>query len=195
MPKKLENNSNVISSFDAQQQLNVDMKKLLLSEKSADVTIHVGQKSFRAIKAILAVRSPVFAAMFDHEQFKENQKNEVVIDDIDEDVFEELLHCIYTGELSKVNNMPMELLAAAEKYQVDCLKKLCEEIICETINVDNVASILVCSDRYNLEKLNNKCLKFMKENLAAIMSNEKFQVAKKEYPEIFVGVLGELLLL
>ncbi|XP_044005618.1 speckle-type POZ protein-like A [Aphidius gifuensis] len=102
MSKKLTNKSNVISSIDARKQLSVDWKKLFLSEKSADVTIKVGQKSFRAIKGILAVRSPVFAAMFSHEKFKENEKNEVVIEDVEEDVFEEFLHFIYTGESPKL---------------------------------------------------------------------------------------------
>ncbi|XP_044010299.1 speckle-type POZ protein-like [Aphidius gifuensis] len=195
MPRKLTNSSGGISSFDAKQQLIKDWKKLLLNEKSADVTIQVGQKSFRAIKGILAVRSPVFAAMFDHEQFKENENNDVVIEDIEEDVFEEFLHYIYTGESLKVGKMPMELLAVAEKYQVNCLKNICEVIICETINVDNVASIVVCSDRYNLKKLHEKCLEFMKKNLQAVISNKTFQVYKKKYPEIFVGVLEHLLIM
>ncbi|XP_044010313.1 protein roadkill-like [Aphidius gifuensis] len=145
--------SDIISTFNATPKLSVDWKKLLLSEKSADVTIKVGQKSFRAIKGILAIRSPVFAAMFDHEEFKENEKNEI-----------------------------------------DCLKNICEEAICKTINVDNVASIFICSDRYNLKKLNQKCFEFMKKNLRDVMSNITFQVYKKKYPEIFVGALEELLL-
>ncbi|XP_044010273.1 speckle-type POZ protein-like [Aphidius gifuensis] len=150
MSKKITNNSAVFSKFNATPQLSLDCKKLLLNKKSADVTIEVGQKSFRAIKGILG--SP------------------------------------------NIDKMPMELLAVAEKYQVDHLKNICEGDICETINFDNVASILVFSDRYNLEKLNKKCLEFMKKNLRAVMSNEKFQVKKKKYPELFVGVLEHLLL-
>ncbi|XP_044010314.1 speckle-type POZ protein-like [Aphidius gifuensis] len=183
----------IISTVNKTPKLSVDWKKLLLSEKSADVTIKVGQKSFRAIKGILAVRSPVFAAMFDHEQFEENKKNEVVIDDIDEDVFEEFLHYIYTDESPNVDKMTMELLAVADKYQVDCLKNICEEIICKTINVNNAANILVFSDKYNLEKLDKKCLEFIKKNLQAVLSNKRFQVYQKKYPEIFVGVLQKLL--
>ncbi|XP_044005617.1 speckle-type POZ protein B-like [Aphidius gifuensis] len=194
MSKKLTNKSDVISTFNRTQQLSIDLKKLLLNKKSADVTIQVGQKSFRAIKGILAVRSPVFAAMFDHEQFKENEKDEVVIEDVEEDVFEEFLHFIYTDESPKTNKMPMELVAVAEKYQVNCLKNICEEVIYETINFDNIASILVCSDKYNLKKLNDKCLKFMKKNLRAVLLNETFQVDQKKHPEVFLSVLQQLLL-
>ncbi|XP_044010312.1 speckle-type POZ protein-like [Aphidius gifuensis] len=194
MSKKPTNNSNGISTFNATPKLGVDLKKLLLNEESADVTIQVGQKSFHAIKGILAVRSPVFAAMFNHKEFKENEKNEVVIEDIDEDVFEEFLHYIYTDESPNIDKMPMELLAVAEKYQVDCLKNICEGVTCRKIDFENVASKFVFSDRYNLEKLNLKCLEFMKRNLRDVMANKTFQAYKKKYPEIFVGVLEELLL-
>ncbi|XP_044010257.1 speckle-type POZ protein-like A [Aphidius gifuensis] len=198
MSKKLTDNSAAVSTLNATlnatPQLSLDWKKLLLSEKSADVTIHVGQKTFRVIKGILGARSPVFSAMFDHEQLKENEKNEVIIEDIDEGVFEEFLHYIYTGESPNIDKMPKELLAVADKYQVDCLKNICEEVICKTIIFDNVASIFVFSDRHNLEKLNKKCLEFMKKNLLTVMSNEEFQVQKKKYPELFVGVLEHLLL-
>ncbi|XP_044010264.1 speckle-type POZ protein-like B [Aphidius gifuensis] len=160
----------------------------------SDVIIQVGQKSFRAIKGILAVRSPVFSAMFNHKEFKENEKKKIVIEDIKEDVFEEFLHYIYTDESPNISKMPMELLAVAGKYQVNCLKNTCEKIICKTINFDNVANVFVCSDRYNLKKLNRKCFEFMKRNLRDVMVNKTFQVYKKKYPEIFVGVLEELLL-
>ncbi|XP_044010304.1 speckle-type POZ protein-like [Aphidius gifuensis] len=161
--KKLTNNDDDDSStFNTTPQLSEDWKKLLLNKKSSDVTIRVGNKSFRAIKGILGVRSPVFSAMFDNKQFKEDKRNEVVIDDIEEDV--------------------------------ERLKNICEDIICEKINLDDVAGILVCSDRFNLEKLNKECLEFMKRNLRDVMANKTFQVYKKKYPEIFVGVLEELLL-
>ncbi|XP_044010300.1 BTB/POZ and MATH domain-containing protein 4-like [Aphidius gifuensis] len=90
--------------------------------------------------------------------------------------------------------MPMELLAAADKYQVDCLKNICEETICKSIDLDNVANLLVRSDRYTLKKLNQKCFEFMKKNLRDVMANKTFQSYKKKYPEIFVGALEELLL-
>ncbi|XP_044012390.1 speckle-type POZ protein-like [Aphidius gifuensis] len=180
---------NIDDTKIASSRLTTDLKKILLNEQLSDVTIKVGQRSFRAIKGILGARSPVFAAMFNHEEFKENEKNEVVIEDIEENVFEEFLHYIYTDESPNVDKMPMELLVVAEKYQMDCLKNICEEVICKTINVDNAASMLVCSDRYQLKKLKEKCLEFMKTNLRAVMSNETFQVYKKQYPEVFICVL------
>ncbi|XP_044010137.1 speckle-type POZ protein B-like [Aphidius gifuensis] len=187
--REQKKNSDVISTFKSTPQLSADLKKLLLNEQSADVTIKVGKKSFRVIKGILAVRSPIFAAMFNHEQFKENKKSEVVIEDIQEHVFEEFLHYIYTDETKNVNKIPMELLEVAKKYQVERLENICEEVIHGTINSDNVLSILVFSNKYNVEELNEKCLEFIKKNLQDVLSKETFQVYKKNHPEVFVSVL------
>ncbi|XP_044010307.1 protein maternal effect lethal 26-like [Aphidius gifuensis] len=63
MSKKQTNFFDIFSTRIATPQLSEDWKKLLLNEKSSDITIQVGQKSFRAIKGILGVRSPVFSAM------------------------------------------------------------------------------------------------------------------------------------
>ncbi|XP_044010141.1 speckle-type POZ protein-like B [Aphidius gifuensis] len=187
--RERKNNSPVMSTFIPKPELNIDLKKLLITEQSADVTVNVGQKSFRVIKGILAARSPVFDAMFDHKQFKENKESEVIIEDIEEDVFEEFLHYIYTEETENVNKIPMELLAVAEKYQVDRLKKICEEIICGTINSDNVSSMLIFSDKYNVEKLKKKCLEFIKTNLQAVLSKEAYRDLKKKHPGVFLSVL------
>ncbi|XP_044006010.1 speckle-type POZ protein B-like [Aphidius gifuensis] len=190
--KEQKKNPGVISIFNLTPQLSEDLKKLLSNEQSADVTIKVGEKSFRVIKGILAARSPVFAAMFDHEQYKENKNSEVVIEDIEEDVFTEFLHYIYTDDTKNVNKMPMELLEVAEKYQVDRLKNICERIICGTINADNVTSVLIFSDKFNVGQLNKKCLEFIKTNLRAVLSKDSFQAYKKTHPEVFINVLASV---
>ena len=43
----------------------------------SDVTLRVGEKQFRAHKVILACRSPVFGAMFEHEM-KESRRVRMV---------------------------------------------------------------------------------------------------------------------
>ncbi|XP_044010260.1 speckle-type POZ protein-like [Aphidius gifuensis] len=131
MSKKITKNSAVVSTLNSTSQWSEDWKKLLLNKLSADVTIQVGQKSFHAIKGILAV---------------------------------------------------------------DHLKNICEDVIGKMINFDNVASILVCSDTYNLKKLNQACSKFMKKNLQVILLNENFKVYKEKHPKVFVSFFEELLL-
>ena len=47
--------------------LHKDIGEVLRSGSFSDVTLRVGEKQFRAHKVVLACRSPVFGAMFEHE--------------------------------------------------------------------------------------------------------------------------------
>ena len=79
-----------------------------------------------AHKAILAARSPVFEKMFEHD-LKEKATNSVDVVDIDPEVFKELLTYIYTEKAPNIKTLASPLLRAAEKYQLERLKALCEQ--------------------------------------------------------------------
>ncbi len=59
-------------------------------------------------------RSPVFAAMFEHEM-EERKQNRVAITDVDQEVLREMLRYIYTGKSQNLEKMADDLLAAADK--------------------------------------------------------------------------------
>lgn len=59
-------------------------------------------------------RSPVFAAMFEHEM-EERKQNRVAISDVDHEVLKEMLRFIYTGKAPNLEKMADDLLAAADK--------------------------------------------------------------------------------
>jgi speckle-type POZ protein len=65
-------------------------------------------------KAILASRSAVFSAMFEH-QMIEGKSNRVKIDDVDPDVMTEVLRFIYTGRINNIEKMSDLLLPVADK--------------------------------------------------------------------------------
>lgn len=62
----------------------------------------------------IIARSPVFAAMFEHEM-EERKQNRVAISDVDHDVLKEMLRFIYTGKAPNLEKMADDLLAAADK--------------------------------------------------------------------------------
>lgn len=100
-------------------RLSEDLSHLFESQKFSDVILVGGVgvnggKEFYAHKAILAARSPVFAAMFEHEM-EEKKNNKVDITDMDHDVLREMLRFIYTGKAPFIEKMDAELLAAADK--------------------------------------------------------------------------------
>lgn len=96
-------------------RLPEDLGSIFESQKFSDVILCVGEKvSFSVHKAILAARSPVFSAMFEHEM-EEKKQNRVDITDMDAEVLREMLRFIYTGKAPFLDKLDAELLAAADK--------------------------------------------------------------------------------
>ena len=95
------------------------------NNNGADVEIVVRGKTFPAHKAILAARSPIFAAEFTKEQQGNDQPVQIQIDGVDPSTVERFLYFIYTGE-SMGTLANEELLKLAEKYQLTTLTRLCQ---------------------------------------------------------------------
>ncbi|KAI9552008.1 hypothetical protein GHT06_022345 [Daphnia sinensis] len=90
-----------------------------------DTEISVDGRIFKAHKALLAARSPVFRELLSSENVKELCLKRIVVEEIDSSIFEEVLYFMYTGSL-RVSAGDERLLAAAEKYEIETLKILCE---------------------------------------------------------------------
>ena len=80
-----------VNSFD-------DLGNLLADGLLSDVVLRVGDQNFPVHRAILAARSPVFRAMFTS-NMKESVAEEIQIEDMEPDVMEELLRCVYTDQV------------------------------------------------------------------------------------------------
>ena len=105
-----------------------------------DIQFDVDGRIFNAHKVIVAARSPVLAAMFQNDM-AEARSNKVRIEDMEADVFENLLYFLYTGKLT-LSSDSRELYAAADKYQVDTLKLLCQEISHE-MDASSITSLVM----------------------------------------------------
>lgn len=91
----------------------------------------------------------------------EGKMNRVKIDDVDPDVMNEMLRFIYTGKTCGIDKMADLLLAAADKYALDRLKALCEESLCNNLDVDNVVDTLVLADLHSACQLKSQAIEFI----------------------------------
>lgn len=106
-----------------------------------DVELQVAKKNFKVHRAIIASRSPVFAALLNTSTV-ESVTGKIRIDDgVDPDVFKEFLFFLYTGAL-KVSANSQSLLKLAEKYRVETLIQICRAAIQE-IDVEEISSSLI----------------------------------------------------
>ncbi|XP_057377892.1 uncharacterized protein LOC130699686 [Daphnia carinata] len=90
-----------------------------------DAEISVEGRIFRVHRALMAARSLFFRELLSSENMKESCLKRIVLEEIDSSIFEEVLYFMYTGSL-RVSAGDARLLVAAEKYQIETLRILCE---------------------------------------------------------------------
>ncbi|CAL1267983.1 unnamed protein product [Larinioides sclopetarius] len=160
--------------FKSLLDLSVHFECLLKSNGAffSDVNINCGTVSFQAHKSILCARSPVFAAMFTT-KMKENQDNKVDITDLSPQIFKTLLTYIYSGKTGELSVQSAgELLFAADKYQLQDLKRVCCDYLKSYVSFENVLKTLV------LGELHDKPLKDFAMDFIC-NSCEEFEVMEK----------------
>ena len=189
-----EVNSRILSlDPDRQAKLKVasDLQQLLEQQNLSDVVIFVNGCRFQAHKAILSARSPVFAAMFRTET-REFQTNTVYLDDIEQDVFTELLRFIYTGCANNLNQVGENLLIAADKYGLEDLKFMCERELWNNLTVENAAQILILSDIHSADKLKNKAISFINKNSTEVIVTAGWKDMAESHPKLIVEIYVKL---
>ncbi|UYV69891.1 SPOPL [Cordylochernes scorpioides] len=150
-----------------------EVGSLLESPKFSDVVLKAGGYTVQAHKNILAARSPVFAAMFEHDM-KENKENLVEIEDMEPEVLEEMVRFIYTEQSPKLYSMAERLLPAADKYGLERLKVMCLEFLASHLTKVNAANVLVLADKLSNNKLKKCAIDFIIANYSEVKKTKGF---------------------
>ncbi|VAI36531.1 unnamed protein product [Triticum turgidum subsp. durum] len=196
----------IMSEFHARKTPSVavppsDMHRhfgdLLSSKEGVDVEFQVGGETFSAHRLVLAARSPVFRAELFGPMKESATTNVICIDDIEVEVFKALLAFIYTDALPTMDQqeesaMAQHLLVAADRYDLERLKLICEDKLCNHIDTNSVATILALAEQHHCPELKAACLVFLSSptNLEAAMESEGFEYLTKNCP----GVMKDLLM-
>ncbi|XP_044575295.1 speckle-type POZ protein-like A [Cotesia glomerata] len=175
----------------SKRKLSDDFKELFETKKKCDVTIKVGGKEFCAHKVILIARSSVFEAMFSHDM-KENKENEVTIPDIDPEVFKKVLDYIYTDRVDDLISFAEKLLEAADKYQLQGLKNLCECSLSKTLTPGNAVKILILADRHYAKPLKEFAIDFITNNWVKFKNTEEIKELEKADASLACSVLRKV---
>ncbi|KAH6836972.1 BTB-POZ and MATH domain 4 [Perilla frutescens var. hirtella] len=167
-----------------------DFGMLLENMEGSDVTFDVAGEKFHAHKLVLAARSPIFCSEFFEELDSDGQ--DIIVSDMEPKVFKAMLHFVYRDALVEdemiassssspliTDTLTAKLLAAADRYDLGRLKRMCESHLCKDISVNSVAYILALADRFHAAELKPICLKFAAENLAAVMRSDGFEYLKE----------------
>ncbi len=124
--------------------------------------------------------------MFNHST-KENITNQVVIEDIQPEVFHELLRFIYISRLTSETMETMlapRLFVAADKYLLDQLKSECESHLLRQMSAENCLELLLLSSDqiHPADNLKTNAVDFFRRYPREVMATDGWKKARQEHP-------------
>ncbi|CAM0942625.1 unnamed protein product [Alopecurus aequalis] len=193
------------------------LDNLLQNKVGADVTFQVSGEMFAAHRCVLAARSTVFMAQLFGPMQEGTTSSVIQIKDLEPKLFKALLSFIYTDSFPKMDKdynkeedeaevveegqegateyimWLHDLFVAADRYDLQRLKLLCEENLSEHIGVSSVASTLALAEQHYCHELKEACLNFIQiqspKCLDKIMATDGWKQITTTYP----SVLNELI--
>ena len=171
-------------------QLQTDLIDLFESGSFSDVIFLVQGKEFAAHKNVLASRSIYFKKMFDAEM-QESSTNRVHVTDVDSSTFEAVLRFLYGGVVEEDEFKALaKLVAAAEKYSMDELKRICESTMRANLQMENIIDALLLADMYNCSSLLRDAKTLFKPLVKFLKKNENDWSKMAERPGLLLELLG-----
>ncbi len=143
-------------------------------------------------KLVLTSRSKVFAAMFKHDMI-EKQTNTITISDFSADTMENFVSFLYDDNCSllKSGNASVEkiwdLLKAADKYDIQSMKMMCEQSLSKKIRSANVSYMLQMSEELDAKNLRSYIIRYMVLNFEKISQCRWWKDAPRD---VIDGVLN-----
>uniref|UniRef100_A0A7E4ZZE4 BTB domain-containing protein n=1 Tax=Panagrellus redivivus TaxID=6233 RepID=A0A7E4ZZE4_PANRE len=174
---------------NCEKTLSKNLMNLFEDERHTDFTIQCGDTRIPTHKAILAARSPVFAAMLDHESTEEFRTGIVKITDLEPHVVREMLKHIYSGVYTDDLEIAEDLLIAADKYRLEDLKQLCERTLMQAITYENACQLLILGDVYSAPHLRNSAVHFIKCHPSDCTKTIGWDAMVRDYPLLVTDVV------
>jgi len=184
-------------SIISETQICEHLSALLDSKRFSDLIINVDGQEIHAHKAILVSRSPVFASMFSHD-LKEEIEGRIEITDIEKEICEEMIKFIYTDKAPSLKEPEWRdkwgegLLAAADKYDLQRLKLMCELELSRCLSLETAPKYLKLAYFHSADYLKKKSISFINGNSAVIRTKGWKDLASK-CPNAIVEVYEALL--
>ncbi|XP_037464062.1 BTB/POZ and MATH domain-containing protein 2-like [Triticum dicoccoides] len=175
------------------------LAEFIWNKKEVDVHIEVGGETLPAHRRILEAASPVFKAHLSLASATTgrgggcNSNTALLrVDDMDAEVFKALLQFIYLDSPPRPleKTMAERLLVAADRYELEKLKLICEAALLQHVDLSSVAAALALAERHHCSVLRTACVQFLSSpgNLEAFMASGDFAQLKTGCPSALLPV-------
>ena len=140
-----------------------------------DITILVKDKYFKAHKVLLTASSPFFRKLLTS-GMRESNEDVIKIElcEATEDVMEDVLSYIYTGDVSITDKRAHNLIATADYLLLPGLKTLASNFIQKNVTPENCIFNFYFAEKYDCRKLKEKACKVVTSNFTVVMETEGF---------------------
>ncbi|GJV13829.1 ALP1-like protein isoform X1, partial [Tanacetum coccineum] len=127
-----------------------------------DVIIRAFDGSIGAHRALVTARLPIFDLMFTHE-LKEKDLCVIEIPEMSIKVYQPFLSYLYSNKIQNQGLLShrLDLLRGADTYDVFDMKDVCQDILIEDIDSENVMERLQTVFRYHLLRLKICCIDYL----------------------------------
>ncbi|XP_044359433.1 BTB/POZ and MATH domain-containing protein 2-like [Triticum aestivum] len=174
---------------------------LFMAKEGNDVTFEVGGETISAHRRVLAARSRVFKAeLFGPMKEGTSTASAIHIDDMEPRVFRAMLAFIYCDSEPEMEKEDGEdaicqlLLVAADRYDLQRLKLICEAKICGFIGVNTTTTILELAENHHCDGLRKACYNFLGApgNLRAVTTTDGFDNLITSHPSVMKELIAML---
>jgi len=181
-----------IEAKDLEKDINKNLRRFVEDIKSCfvdenyDVLVCVEQHKFKCHKALLSARSVIFKNMLAHDTL-ESRTNTIDIKHIPVEAVDDMLQFIYSGKLPvNTKSENLDLLHAADMYQLDELKEACVDSLVNSLDVSTCISTLILADRFipHVVSVREDIIRFMKCKAVEVVDLEDWDKLMDNFPAL-----------
>ncbi|XP_049838765.1 cortactin-binding protein 2-like isoform X6 [Schistocerca gregaria] len=159
-----------------------ELAALLDAGAGAVAVLEAGDTRLVAHAAVLAARSPVFAAVLRPDALQASG-GVVAVSGVEGAVLRLLLAYCYTLRAPQLPSVAAQLLLAAEKCGLPLLKAECERQVAAQLSVETAAATALLAVRHSCASLRQAAVSFVRANLVEVMATRGWADAVRSQPE------------
>ncbi|KAL6654208.1 hypothetical protein ACP70R_007673 [Stipagrostis hirtigluma subsp. patula] len=158
-----------------------------------DMHEHLGRLLSSKERADVRFEAELFGPM------RENTMANIRIDGMEARVFKAVLDFFYTDMLPEIEKddmvvMAQHLLVAADRYNLERLKLICEDKLCNLIDTSTVATTLTLAEQHGCLGLKQACFNFLKSpsNLKVAVETDGFVHLVSSCPSLVMELVAKV---
>uniref|UniRef100_A0A3B5A0B1 Kelch like family member 41 n=1 Tax=Stegastes partitus TaxID=144197 RepID=A0A3B5A0B1_9TELE len=163
------------------------LKELLNENKLIDCILKVGDRSIPCHRLILAACSPYFRELFFSVEGKEDDKKEVVLENLEHNILEVIVNYMYSAEIDINDDNVQDILAVANRFQIPSVFTVCVNYLQKKLSRKSCLAIYRLGLMTNCTRLAVAARDYVADRFESVAQDEDF--LELAAPELF-AIIG-----